>query len=87
LVATLTDGFTRQKIHAPDEREVFARGEVVEEPEISGTTPTRRFTSSARFGSPMSSPRMRIAPLVGASKPVSILMVVDFPAPFGPRKP
>ncbi len=26
-------------------------------------------------------------PDVGASKPVSILMVVDFPAPFGPRKP
>ena len=26
-------------------------------------------------------------PEVGASKPVRILMVVDFPAPFGPRKP
>ena len=26
-------------------------------------------------------------PELGASRPVSILMVVDFPAPFGPRKP
>src|SRR5713226_10580323 len=26
-------------------------------------------------------------PAVGASKPVSILMVVDLPAPLGPRKP
>jgi hypothetical protein len=26
-------------------------------------------------------------PEVGASRPVSILMVVDLPAPFGPRKP
>src|ERR1700722_20408811 len=26
-------------------------------------------------------------PEVGASSPVSILMVVDLPAPFGPRKP
>jgi len=26
-------------------------------------------------------------PEVGASKPVSILMVVDLPAPLGPRKP
>ena len=26
-------------------------------------------------------------PEVGASSPVSILIVVDFPAPFGPRNP
>jgi hypothetical protein len=26
-------------------------------------------------------------PELGASNPVNILMVVDFPAPFGPRKP
>src|SRR5579875_4223258 len=26
-------------------------------------------------------------PVVGASSPVSILMVVDLPAPFGPRNP
>jgi len=26
-------------------------------------------------------------PEVGASRPVNILMVVDFPAPFGPRNP
>ena len=30
---------------------------------------------------------IRIAPLLGASRPVSILIVVDLPAPFGPRKP
>src|SRR3954468_3380258 len=35
----------------------------------------------------MSRPRIRIPPAVGESKPVSILMVVDLSAPFGPRKP
>ena len=30
---------------------------------------------------------MRIVPALGASRPVNILMVVDLPAPFGPRKP
>ena len=28
-----------------------------------------------------------MVPEVGASRPVSILMVVDLPAPLGPRKP
>src|SRR6266567_3073654 len=32
-------------------------------------------------------PRISIRPELGASSPVSILMVVDFPAPLGPRKP
>ena len=32
-------------------------------------------------------PATRTSPAVGASKPVSSLMVVDFPEPFGPRKP
>ncbi len=30
---------------------------------------------------------MRAVPEVGVTKPASIRMVVDFPAPFGPRKP
>src|SRR5580698_7124794 len=30
---------------------------------------------------------MRMLPEVGASKPVNILIVVDLPAPFGPRNP
>src|ERR1700733_14762643 len=30
-------------------------------------------------------PQISIAPDVGASRPVSILTVVDFPAPFAPR--
>src|SRR5690606_35487935 len=34
-----------------------------------------------------STPRMHAVPAVGRSKPTSILIVVDFPAPFGPRKP
>src|SRR5450631_925852 len=32
-------------------------------------------------------PRISIRPELGASSPVSILMVVDFPARLGPRKP
>src|SRR6266536_5354444 len=35
----------------------------------------------------MSRPRIRMLPLDGASSPVSILIVVDLPAPLGPRKP
>src|SRR5882757_9009963 len=34
-----------------------------------------------------SRPRIWMLPEVGASRPVSILMVVDLPAPLGPRKP
>src|SRR6202451_35363 len=51
----------------------------------SGTTPICRSTSSAF--STRSSPRIRMRPALGASKPVSILIVVDFPAPLVPRKP
>src|SRR5438876_8941257 len=51
----------------------------------SGTTPIWRFTSTGCVAK--SSPRRSMLPAVGASKPVSILMVVDLPAPFGPRKP
>src|SRR5690242_14069054 len=35
----------------------------------------------------MSWPRMAALPAVGFSRPVSILIVVVFPAPLGPRKP
>ena len=37
------------------------------------------YALAARYGAPL--------PPLGASRPVSILMVVDLPAPFGPRKP
>jgi hypothetical protein len=30
---------------------------------------------------------MRAVPLVGVTKPASIFIVVDLPAPLGPRKP
>src|SRR6266853_942383 len=51
----------------------------------SGTTPIWRFNST-RFCT-KSRPRREIRPALGARSPVSILMVVDLPAPFGPRKP
>src|SRR5215471_10513105 len=51
----------------------------------SGTTPICRFTSTGYAS--RSRPRMSIFPELGASKPVSILIVVDLPAPLGPRKP
>src|SRR6202162_3694816 len=51
----------------------------------SGTTPICRFTSTGCVV--RSSPRISIRPALGARRPVSILMVVDFPAPLGPRKP
>src|SRR5271168_1647633 len=51
----------------------------------SGTTPIWRFTSTESCIRSM--PRICMRPDVGASRPVSILMVVDFPAPLGPRNP
>src|SRR6516164_4956987 len=54
-------------------------------PMPSGTTPICRFTSMGWAAK--SRPSNSILPAVGASSPVSILMVVDLPAPFGPRKP
>src|SRR5215831_5368422 len=54
-------------------------------PMPSGTTPIWRFTSTGCAAK--SSPSSSILPALGASRPVSILMVVDLPAPFGPRKP
>src|SRR5262245_41837624 len=42
----------------------------------------------ARSGSRQTStPPMKAAPAEGRSRPTIILMVVDLPAPFGPRKP
>src|ERR1035437_1161358 len=41
------------------------------------------FSASLR----MSKPATRPAPAVGVSRPQSMRMVVDLPAPFGPRKP
>src|SRR5215469_14245116 len=51
----------------------------------SGTTPICRFRSSDDAVNLC--PRISISPAVGSSRPVSILIVVDFPAPFGPRNP
>src|SRR6476646_7176637 len=45
----------------------------------------RRFASSG--DSATSKPPTATLPSVGGMKPVIILMVVDLPAPFGPRKP
>ena len=53
----------------------------------SGMTPIRRFASSASRGSSMFRPSTSICPPEGASSPVSILIVVDLPAPLGPRNP
>src|SRR5262249_60145155 len=42
----------------------------------------------ARSGSRQTStPPMKAAPAEGRSRPTNILMVVDLPAPFGPRNP
>src|SRR5580692_4284748 len=51
----------------------------------SGTTPICRLISAELAC--RSCPRMRMLPDVGASNPVNILMVVDLPAPLGPRNP
>ena len=42
---------------------------------------------ACRDSSDMSYPPMVTVPLVGGVYPVMIFIVVDFPAPLGPRKP
>jgi hypothetical protein len=50
---------------------------------FSGKKPTRAMASAEG----MRSPKTVAVPAVGAMSPVSILRVVVFPAPFGPRNP
>ena len=52
---------------------------------FSGMYPMRRRTSSAWWNT--SNPATRAVPLVAGMKLDRIRMVVDLPAPFGPRKP
>ncbi len=49
-----------------------------------GTTPRLAFAASGSFVTEC--PIMEASPLVGASKPESIEIVVLFPAPFGPSR-
>ena len=46
-----------------------------------------RFTSIDSVLSSMFLPKTEMVPSVGLIRPVSILMVVDLPAPLGPKKP
>ena len=51
----------------------------------SGNTPILFFTSKGDLR--IDVPEMSASPMFGASRPVSILTVVDLPEPLGPRKP
>ena len=53
----------------------------------SGITPILRLASSASRGSSMFQPSTFISPPEAPSNPVSIFIVVDLPAPFGPKNP
>ena len=52
---------------------------------VSGKYPMCLLASSDWFK--ISNPATSTIPLVGGMNPVIIFIVVDFPAPFGPRKP
>ena len=54
-------------------------------PEFCATTPISRRTCSGCLST--SSPWTTAVPWVGRARVVRILMVVDFPAPFGPSRP
>src|SRR5229473_2110856 len=69
----------------PTKRRYSAPVKRSKSPMPSGTTPICRFTSIVC--EEKSSPSSCMRPEVGSSSPVSILIVVDFPAPLGPRKP
>src|ERR1051325_4097489 len=68
---------TKRRCSSPDSRSNRWRP--------SGTTPIRRLISSPCVST--SSPMTFAEPLLGARSPVRMLMVVDLPAPLGPRNP
>ena len=70
----------------PTKRRYSGGGEAAEEREALGDYADLAFDFEAALAA-KSMPRIWMLPAVGASRPVSILMVVDLPAPLGPRKP
>ncbi len=85
LGGALSRWFRVEAVHAADEVEVLGRGEAAEEGEAFGDDADLALELDGV--AVRSWPRIWMLPEVGASRPVSILMVVDLPAPLGPRKP
>src|ERR1700738_3237914 len=68
----------------PEKRRCSSTVRVPKSPRFSGSTPMARFTASGSAAT--SWPSTEACPDEGFSKPVSILTVLDFPAPLGPRR-
>ena len=74
-----------QSVDRAGEQQVLFHRKIVEQ--AQDLPAARRFAASVPADcAAASSPHTSTVPEVGGSRPVSIFTVVDFPAPFGPRK-
>ena len=80
---TIAQRARRHAGEAPMQFQKFACRQPLVEAEILGRNPILRRVST----SPAGASRTIASPLVGRTRPSSILIDVLFPAPFGPRKP
>src|SRR6185437_10023874 len=85
LLGTLRCGLAVEPVHASRKIQILGAGEPSKKRETFGHNSNCRLTSTGF--SDRSTFRIRIVPADGANSPVSILIIVDLPAPFGPRKP
>ena len=72
-------------VHLRDEGQRLLRRQTVEERQVLGDDADAPFDRD-RIGQRIDA-EDRMVPAVGRSSPVRHLIVVDLPAPFGPRKP
>ena len=86
LFGALQRGGLVEAVHAADEAEILAGGQAAEQRHAFGNDADLALQLS-RVPRQVLRRGCRMVPEVGASRPVSILMVVDLPAPLGPRKP
>ena len=85
LVGALTDDGRIQRMDLADEVERLGRTQPLEQRKIFRNHSTLRFTPTGSTTG--SSPSIAMRPLEGRRRPVRHLIVVDLPAPFGPRNP
>jgi hypothetical protein len=76
----------RRAAHVGDEAEEAAHGHLAVARRALGQI-AEQASRGERAAVCTSKPQTRALPEVGARKPASIFIVVDLPAPFGPRKP
>ena len=86
FVGAALRGFAIETIHSADEIQIFGASEALKQSHAFGNDADLAFHRD-RIGGKIHSKEPNCGPTSEPTSPVSILIVVDFPAPFGPRKP